>query len=136
MNSLVIYFSKFGNTKLVAETIGEVLKGAGGTRIKNSDELAAADFDGVDLVVPNLWEVTPEFDLDDIHIWRPDNGIPNMGQNRHFFQGFAGEVREFVDSIIENREPYPGPQDAINVMAIIEAIAANPNGTTEISEEI
>jgi flavodoxin len=51
MSSLVIYFSKFGNTKLVAETIGEVLKGAGGVRIKNSDELAVADFDGVDLVV-------------------------------------------------------------------------------------
>jgi flavodoxin len=51
MNSLVIYFSKFGNTKLVAETIGEVLKGAGEIQITNSDELAAADFDGVDLVV-------------------------------------------------------------------------------------
>jgi len=51
MNSLVIYFSKFGNTKLVAETIGDVLKGAGGVRIKNSQELVAADFDGVDLVV-------------------------------------------------------------------------------------
>lgn len=51
MNSLVIYFSKFGNTKLVAETIGEVLKQAGGVRILNSDELTEADFDGVDLVV-------------------------------------------------------------------------------------
>jgi len=51
MNSLVIYFSKFGNTKLVAETIGEVLKGAGGVQIINSDKLSAADFDKVDLVV-------------------------------------------------------------------------------------
>lgn len=51
MNSLVIYFSKFGNTKLVAETIGEVLKQAGGVQILNSDDLTEADFDGVDLVV-------------------------------------------------------------------------------------
>jgi len=51
MNSLVIYFSKFGNTKLVAETIGEVLKQGGGVQITNSDELAIADFGGVDLVV-------------------------------------------------------------------------------------
>ena len=51
MNSLVIYFSKFGNTKLVAETIGEVFKQAGGVRILNSDDLTEADFDRVDLVV-------------------------------------------------------------------------------------
>ncbi len=71
MISLVIYFSKFGNTKLVAETIGEVLKQAGGIQVINSDELAIEDFDGVDLVVMgspthrmNLPEaVRPLFDM-------------------------------------------------------------------------
>jgi len=51
MNSLVIYFSKFGNTKLVAETIGEVLKQAGSVQVSNSDVLAVADLDRVNLVV-------------------------------------------------------------------------------------
>lgn len=51
MNSLVIYFSKFGNTKLVAETIGNVLEQAGGVQIVNSDELVVENFDDVDLVV-------------------------------------------------------------------------------------
>jgi len=28
--------------------------------------------------------------------------------------------------------PYPGPDDAVKTMEVIEAIFANPNGTTEL----
>ena len=87
--------------------------------------------DGIDLLALSLPEVVPEFDLDDIRVWRPDYGIPNMGQTRHFFQGFAGEIREFVDAILENREPYPCAEDALKTMAVVEAIASKPDGTTE-----
>ena len=51
MNALVVYFSKFGNTKMVAEAIGEVLQHEGETRIISSDKLAATDFKDVDLVI-------------------------------------------------------------------------------------
>ena len=61
-------------------------------------ELHKEGRNGIDLLAPSLPEIAPDFDLQDIAIWRPDYGIPNMGQTRHFFQGFAGEVREFVDA--------------------------------------
>jgi flavodoxin len=51
MNTLVVYFSKFGNTKMVAETICETLGSAGSGRMKDSDQLTASDFNEIDLVV-------------------------------------------------------------------------------------
>lgn len=51
MNTLVIYFSKFGNTRLVAEAIGKTLKQGSRVRTINSEQLAATDFDGIDLVI-------------------------------------------------------------------------------------
>jgi predicted dehydrogenase len=87
---------------------------------------------GVDLLQPNLWEIAPEFDLADISVWRPDYGIPNMGQTRHFFQGFAGEIREFADAILERREPYPPMDEAVHVMEIVEAICARPDGVSDL----
>lgn len=51
MNVLVVYFSKFGNTRKVAETIGESLSAAGSVRVISSDQLAASDLADADLVV-------------------------------------------------------------------------------------
>jgi flavodoxin len=51
MNSLVIYYSQFGNTKKVAEAIAEVLRQAGTARTISVEKLTAADLEGVDLVV-------------------------------------------------------------------------------------
>ena len=51
MNALVVYFSKFGNTHKVAETIAEVLAGAGEARTVSIDELTTADLGVADLVV-------------------------------------------------------------------------------------
>lgn len=51
MNALVVYYSQFGNTKKVAEAIAGVLEQAGGARTVSSEELTAADLEGVDLVV-------------------------------------------------------------------------------------
>jgi flavodoxin len=51
MNSLVVYFSKFGNTKKVAEAIAETLKSEGPVRVISMDQLAASDLNEVDLVV-------------------------------------------------------------------------------------
>jgi flavodoxin len=48
---LIVYFSKFGNTRKLAEAIAETLKQAGGTRVVSIDQLAASDFEGVDLVM-------------------------------------------------------------------------------------
>lgn len=51
MRTLIVYFSKFGNTRRIAETIAEVMKQAGEVRIVSIDRLAAADLAEVDLVV-------------------------------------------------------------------------------------
>jgi flavodoxin len=51
MNSLVVYYSKFGNTKKVAEAIAEILKAKGAVRVINADQLTASHLHKVDLVV-------------------------------------------------------------------------------------
>jgi predicted dehydrogenase len=80
----------------------------------------------------DLNAISPEVHLDGIRVWRPDQGIPNMQQTRHFIQGFAGEVREFVDAVIEKREPYPGTADALKAMEVIDAIIRHPNQTVNL----
>jgi len=51
MKILVVYFSKFGNTKKVAQAIAEAMKAAAGVKVISLEQLAASDFEGVDLVV-------------------------------------------------------------------------------------
>lgn len=51
MNTLVIYFSKFGNTRLVADSIHEVLRSLGSVRLLGMDQLIASDLDGIDVIV-------------------------------------------------------------------------------------
>lgn len=98
-------------------------------------ELHKEGRNGIDLLAPSLPEIAPDFDLSDISIWRPDYGIPNMGQTRHFCQGFAGEVREFVDAVREGREPYPGTGDCLKAMRVIDAILRHPNGSVELESD-
>jgi flavodoxin len=51
MNTLIVYFSKFGNTKQVAEAIAEVLGSDHFVRVISSDQLGPLDLQKVDLVV-------------------------------------------------------------------------------------
>jgi flavodoxin len=51
MKTLVVYFSKFGNTRRLAEAIAEVLQQAGETRVLSMNRLAPSAFEGMDLVV-------------------------------------------------------------------------------------
>lgn len=51
MRALIVYFSRFGNTRRLAEAMAETMKQAGEARVIGIDRLAASDFDGVDLVV-------------------------------------------------------------------------------------
>lgn len=51
MNTLVVYFSKFGNTKQVAEAIAETLQSADSVRVMSAEQLATIGFAGADLVV-------------------------------------------------------------------------------------
>ena len=51
MKAVIVYFSKFGNTRRIAEVIGETMGQAGQTRVVSIEQLAAADLEGVDLVV-------------------------------------------------------------------------------------
>jgi myo-inositol 2-dehydrogenase/D-chiro-inositol 1-dehydrogenase len=84
---------------------------------------------GID-VLAELHDIRPQLDLDNIQVWRPDNGLPNMGQTRHFFQGFAGEVREFVDAILDKRTPLASGEESLRALQVAEAILNNPDGVT------
>jgi myo-inositol 2-dehydrogenase/D-chiro-inositol 1-dehydrogenase len=95
-------------------------------------ELHLGVHDGTDLN-NDLNAINPKLHLEGIQVWRPDYAIPNAQQSRHFFQGFAGEVREFIDAIIEKREPYPGTEDALKAMIVIDAIVGNPNRTVQLA---
>lgn len=88
---------------------------------------------GIDLAAPNLYDIRPTFQLEDIQVWRPDYGIPNLGQSRQYNQGFAGEIREFADAILEKREPYPGTSDVLPALRVIEAILSAPNGSVDLA---
>jgi flavodoxin len=51
MKTLIVYYSKFGNTQRIAETIAETMGQTGEVRVVSIDRLAASDLEGVDLVV-------------------------------------------------------------------------------------
>ncbi|HSF83943.1 MAG TPA: flavodoxin family protein [Anaerolineales bacterium] len=51
MKSLVVYFSKFGNTQMVAEAVAERLASRGEVVVISSDKLTKDIFEGRDLIV-------------------------------------------------------------------------------------
>ena len=51
MNTLVVYFSKFGHTQKIAEVIAETLSSNGGVRTINSEQLTTSELKNADLVV-------------------------------------------------------------------------------------
>lgn len=51
MKSIVIYHSKYGNTRKIAEKIAEVLKTRGAVQVGTLDEISSSDFQDASLVV-------------------------------------------------------------------------------------
>ena len=51
MNTLVVYFSKFGNTQMLAEAIADSLSSNGNVRTMSSDDLTVDYLKNADLVV-------------------------------------------------------------------------------------
>jgi flavodoxin len=51
MNALLVYYSKFGNTKRVAEAIAETWQSVGSIRVMSAEQLTASDVNNVDLLV-------------------------------------------------------------------------------------
>jgi flavodoxin len=51
MNSLVVHYSKFGNTQKVAEAVAEILETSGSVKVISINQLSASDLNGTDLVV-------------------------------------------------------------------------------------
>ena len=86
----------------------------------------------IDVLAPSLNEIEPHAGFGGISVWRPDYALPNMGQTRHFFQGFAGEAREFVNAIAEKRCASPSNDELLPAMRIIEAVVSNPNGSSKL----
>jgi flavodoxin len=51
MKTLIVYFSKFGNTRRVAQAIAATMKQTEDAHVVGLDQLTTSDFEGVDLVV-------------------------------------------------------------------------------------
>ncbi len=51
MKTLIVCYSKFGNTRRVAEAMAEAMGRAGEVRVVGIEQLIAGDWEGVDLVV-------------------------------------------------------------------------------------
>jgi flavodoxin len=51
MNALVVFFSKFGNTKVIAEAVASGLRSGTAVKLMALIQLTAADFEGIDLLV-------------------------------------------------------------------------------------
>jgi flavodoxin len=51
VNALVVYYSLYGNTRRLAEAIGDTLRTAGPALVTSLDRLSQADLAGADLVV-------------------------------------------------------------------------------------
>ncbi len=51
MKSVVLYFSKFGHTRQVAEAVGAGLAAAGEVRVLDCADVQAGDLQGIDLLV-------------------------------------------------------------------------------------
>ena len=51
MKTLIVHFSKFGNTKKVAQALADAMKKAGEARVVSIDRLTTLDLEGVDLLV-------------------------------------------------------------------------------------
>ena len=86
----------------------------------------------IDVIAPSMQEIKPAAGFGGIQVWRPDYAMPNMGQTRHFFQGFAGEAREFVDAVREKRVAQPSNDAILDAMRVIDAVVAKPNGYSEL----
>ncbi len=97
-------------------------------------ELHTAGQNGIDVGAPTLPEIQPTFDLDDIKVWRPDLGIPNMGQCSTFAGGYAGELRAFVDAVLNGTRPEPSNEQCLPVMQVVDAVLGKPNGTSQLEE--
>lgn len=95
-------------------------------------ELHTAGQGGVDVTAPSLAQIQPTFDLEDIKVWRPDLGIPNMAQCSTFAGGYAGEIREFVNAVRQGRHSVPANEDVIPTMQVVDAVLKTPNGVTRL----
>ena len=51
VNTLVVYFSKFGNTRMIAQAIAEEFEANGNVRLINSEDLTPEELGNADLVV-------------------------------------------------------------------------------------
>ncbi len=51
MKTLIVYFSKFGNTRRIAQAMAATFKQAGDTHAVSIEQLTAAELEGIDLVV-------------------------------------------------------------------------------------
>jgi flavodoxin len=63
MNILVVYYSKYGNTKRIAQSIADTLKQSGSARLVNIEQLSANDLRDASLVVvgsPTHYQAVPK----------------------------------------------------------------------------
>jgi predicted dehydrogenase len=132
-------FSMVGRAK--AGCLVSLITSSHEPRIKERVELVG---EGEVVVVDNVIElqyfrrVDPSrlftSDLYDLQVVRPDFAIPSLAQNSLFLQGYAGEIIDFAEALLEYRAPAATIDDGVMAMRMIDLLSNHTSGTFTLAD--
>jgi myo-inositol 2-dehydrogenase / D-chiro-inositol 1-dehydrogenase len=67
--------------------------------------------------------------------WNPEFAIPYQQADSMWLQGYAGEVVEFAQAVLEGRPVESSISDSVTAMRYVEAIDAAPDGISRLNLE-
>jgi myo-inositol 2-dehydrogenase/D-chiro-inositol 1-dehydrogenase len=70
-----------------------------------------------------------------VELWHPEFAIPFKTTDSMWLQGYAGEVVDFVQAVLEGRPVSPSIDDGVAAMRIAEAILDAPEGMSQLPIE-
>jgi predicted dehydrogenase len=68
-------------------------------------------------------------------LWRPDFAIPHRQQDSLFFQGYAGEVQHFAESLLAGREPTSNIHDGYKAMQLVDILERSDAETVPVPDD-
>ena len=115
------------SARFASGAVGSLISSAQQPRVQERVEISG---EGALIVVDNIVNLQVHrstcngiergFEISDIEMYRPDFSIPCPNQNSLRFQGYAGEVVYFAESILSGHAPSPNINDGVAAMRIVD----------------